>query len=80
LGLGAGRETRFGAGGGGGASTTGGRPGSTIERPSGEVAAGPLNRMGTVTKVPNASVRTTPLVKETSFGLMEIPLLAETHP
>jgi hypothetical protein len=76
-GLRAGRDTRFVTG---SASTTGGRPGSTSERPWGEVAGEPLKRMGTVTRVPRASVRTTPLVNETSFGLMQIPLLADTHP
>jgi hypothetical protein len=79
FGLGAGLETRLEAG-GGGAWTTAGRPGSTMDRPSGEVASGELNRIGTVTSVPRASASTTPLVIETSFGLMDFPLTADTLP
>jgi len=51
-----------------------------MDRPSGGVASGVLNRIGTVTSVPSASASTTPLVIETSFGLMEIPLTADTLP
>jgi hypothetical protein len=78
-GFGLGLETRLGAG-GGGACTTAGRAGSGTDSPSGDVGSGVLTRIGTVTSVPSASARTTPLVTETSFGLMEIPLTADTLP
>ena len=61
-----------------GACTTTGRAGSRTERPSGDVAVDELTRIGAVTSVPSANASTTPLVMETSFGLMEIPLAADT--
>jgi hypothetical protein len=51
-----------------------------MESPSGDVASGALKRIGTVTNVPSASASTTPLDIETSFGLMDFPLTADTLP
>jgi hypothetical protein len=77
--FGFGAETRLAAG-GGGACTTTGPAGSRTERPAEDVAGDELTRIGTVTSVPSASASTTPLVVETSLGLMEIPLAADTLP
>ena len=79
FGCGFGLGTRVSAG-GGGAWTTEGRAGSGTERSSGDVGSGVLTRIGTVTRVPTARASTTPLVMETSFGLMEIPLTTDTLP
>jgi hypothetical protein len=66
--------------GGGAALTTVGSLGSATDNPSTEAGNGDERCIGTVTSVPRASTRTAPLAADTSFGLMEIPLLADTHP
>jgi diguanylate cyclase (GGDEF)-like protein len=48
-----------------------------MEKPSGGVVSGELNCSGTVTSVPSASTSMTPLAIDTSFALMEFPLLAD---
>ena len=65
-----GRATCLGAG-GGGAWTTARGAGRETDRPSGPaIVNGELSRRGTVTSVPSARTRTTPLAMDTSFALM----------
>jgi diguanylate cyclase (GGDEF)-like protein len=72
----AGGATLFAAG-GGGASTTVRCAGSETARSPGTAVSGASNCIGTVASVPIARASITPLVMETSFGLMEMPLLAD---
>lgn len=80
LGLGAGCGGRDGGGGGGAAWTTVVPSRSSTERAPGEEASGAPRCIGSVNNVVTASVSTTPLTSGTSFGLMEMPPLADTHP